>query len=319
MYFKNFPVTERYSGDADVYKYSAKKYMTNFKNSLVYPFERRQKSYIFRWCKKNNIDKNQAYPIRCAINGWKCRTEVIFDAMNFVEEERNLLGIENKTEVSFEWLKSHPEDVLKYYFHILSCNEFEEDARKFTLAPVSRIKNHFMTIDTGILYHLMKNCGLYSGEKKDFRISKEKYFEECFEYKKLCRKRKFSYLLETDGTAVCLHFQSPKLKKSGVTYPINPKRIIAIDPGRCNLMFGVEDSPKGRITYKLTRSMYYNSSGMTNRNKRTAKWEKDIEKSELKFREKSIKTTNERDWKVFIRNYISVYDSLWNEKTTSTA
>ena len=148
--------------------------MTNFKNSLVFPFDRRQKAYVIRWCGNNNIDESQAYPIRCAINGWKCKTEVVLDAINFVEEERYLLGIENKAELSYEWLKTHPTDVLKYYFHILSCNEKEEDARKFTLAPVSRIKNHFMTIDTKILYHLTRNCGLFSGTEKEFRSLKEK-------------------------------------------------------------------------------------------------------------------------------------------------
>ena len=311
--FMNFPISSRCSGNTQAIVYASKKYMTNFKNSLVYPFDRRQKFYISRWCEKYGIDESQAYPIRCAINGWNCKTEVVFDAINFVEEERDLLGIENKAEMSFEWLKSHPNNVLKYYFHILSCNE--EDAKRFHLAPISRIKNHFMTIDTKILYNLMKNCGLYTGDEKEFRTSKEEKFESCFEYKKLCRKKHFSYLLETDGTAVCLHFQSPKPKKSNITFPINPTRIIAIDPGRCNLMFGVEDTPKGRKTYKLTRSMYYNSSGMTNRNVRTAKWEKDIEQEELKFQEKSIKTTSEEDWKIFIKNYISVYDSLWDEKT----
>ena len=122
-------------------------------------------------------------------------------------------------------------------------------------------------------------------------------------------------MLETDGTSACLHFQGSKPEKSEIVFPSNPSRVIGIDPGRTNLMYGVEDTPDGKITYKLTRKMYYNSSGMTKRNLRTAKWEKDIAEQELKFREKSIKTTNDDDWKDFISNYISVYDTLWDEKT----
>jgi len=315
-YFEGFPVNDRCIGNTQAIVYASKKYMTNFKNFLIYPFERRQKSYISRWCKKNNIDAYQAYPIRCAINGWKCKTEAVFDAMNFVEDERNFLKIENGAEISFEWLKKHPKEVLRYYYHILCCNELDEESRKFTLAPVSRIKNHFMTIDSKILYSMAKKCLMYNGTEQEFRYLKEKYFKECFNYKKLCHKRTFSFLLETDGTSVCLHFHSPKQLKSEISYPSSEGRIIAIDPGRCNLIFGVEEMPDGTVKkYKLRRSTYYNSSGIVNRNRKSAKWEKDLGEAGLRYNEQSIKTTNDEDWKNFLEVYVSVYDILWEGKT----
>ena len=38
--------------------------MTNFKNSLVFTFDKRQRGYVARWFEQNG------YAIRCAINGW---------------------------------------------------------------------------------------------------------------------------------------------------------------------------------------------------------------------------------------------------------
>ena len=157
---------------------------------------------------------------------------------------------------------------------------------------------------------------MYSGTEQEFRCLKEKYFKECFDYKKLCHKRDFSFLLETDGTSVCFHFHSPKQLKSEVSYPSSTGRIIAIDPGRCNLIFGVEEMSDGTVKkYKLRRSTYYNSSGMVNRNRKSAKWEKELGELGLRYNEQSIKTTNDENWKNFLEVYISVYDTLWEKKT----
>ena len=48
----------------------------NFKNSLVFTFDKRQKGYVARWCEQNGVAKEHGYSIRCAINGWGCRAEV---------------------------------------------------------------------------------------------------------------------------------------------------------------------------------------------------------------------------------------------------
>ena len=82
-----------------------------------------------------------------------------------------------------------------------------DDEKKFTLAPVSHIKRHFLTIDTRALYFIMKNRGLFSGNLGKFEESRDEYFARCFEYSELRKCGTFSHMLQTDGMSVCFHFR----------------------------------------------------------------------------------------------------------------
>ena len=68
-------------------------------------------------------------------------------------------------------------------------------------------------------------------------------------------------MIQTDGVSVCFHFKTPKVET--INQPKNYERTIAIDPGRSNLMFGVEELKVGNIktykTYKLTRTIVLES------------------------------------------------------------
>lgn len=318
-YFKGFPKLEKCKGDIQAYVYASKRYMTNFKNSLVYAFEGRQKAFIRHWCEQNKLTKEDSYAIRCAINQWGCRAEVPAAAKLFVAEQRKLLGTtELKASITHTWLGANMTNVVHYFYDILKYNERFEDTRRFTLAPVSRIKRHFLTIDTTILFEMMKNLELVECDKSTFLEMKSDQFESVFRIKGLCRKGEFSHMVETDGVSACFHFKVPKkevetgnrqLKKSN-------NRVIAIDPGRSNLMFGVEKLEDGSTkTYKLTRNEFYTNAGMKTCNRKTAKWEKDIEAAELVFRQHSLKTTNESEWDAFLKNYATVYKTLWEGKS----
>jgi hypothetical protein len=50
--------------------------------------------------------------------------------------------------------------------------------------------------------------------------------------------------------------------------------------------------------------------------KKSAIWEKEIEQEELIFRRHSLKTTSEEEWRLFLVDYISVYEELWRVKRT---
>lgn len=313
--FSGFPTIEKSRGDTQAYVYASKQYMTNFKNSLIYPFENRQKAFIARWCRENQLDKEQAYAIRCAINRWGCRTELNSKAIPFVEEQRKLLGtISEDEEVTHTWLGAHMENVVRYYWHILCYNEHFEDAKRFTLAPISSIKSHYLTIDTTVLFEMMKNCKLTSVKKDAFMELRDEHFSSCFRYSTLCRKGVFTHMLETDGVSVCFHFHVPKAQKVKENRVLKKSdRVIAIDPGRSNLIFAVDDTTKE--TYCLTRQSYYTSAGMKTMNRKAAKWEKNIEEAELVYRKQSLKTIKEEVWDLFLKDYASVYQTLWDAKT----
>ena len=88
--------------------------------------------------------------------------------------------------------------------------------------------------------------------------------------------------------------------------------VIAIDPGRTNIVFAVDTN--GKI-YKMTRGMYYAGAGINTINRKTAKWQADIKEAEDTFRRHSPKTTDQRTWDAFLQDYISVYETLWHAKT----
>lgn len=321
LYFKEFPTIEKCRGDTQAYVYASKHYMTNFKNSLVYTFEGRQKAFIRHWCSQNNLTKEDSYAIRCAINQWGCRSEVPESAKSFVEEQRALLGTTDLKEgITHSWLGIHMETIVRYFYSILQYNEQFEDMRRFTLAPVSRIKRHFVTIDSTVLYEMMKNLKLIECNITTFLELKSEQFESIFHIQGLCRKGEFSHMIETDGVSACFHFKVPKVEKEKETgnrqLKKSDNRVIAIDPGRSNLMFGVEKLQDGSTkTYKLTRNEFYTNAGMKTCNRKTAKWEKDIESEELIFRQHSLKTTNESEWDAFLTDYKTVYNALWECKT----
>ena len=139
--------------------------MTIFINSLIFPFNGRQKAHVAKWCDENNlIDKDDKRAVCFALNGWKCQTPTNDKARPCVQHQQSLLGIQDaNTKVTTEWLRNHPEQVLWYYWHMLGDMEQLDDVKKFTLAPVAQIKNNFLTIDTRALYAIMKTATYFLG------------------------------------------------------------------------------------------------------------------------------------------------------------
>src|SRR3990167_1951064 len=290
--------------------------MTNFKNSLKFTFKNRQKAYIKKWCIVNNINnKGNVHSIQCAINGWGCKSEVPEKAHKFIQTERKML--KNPEGMTFTWIGTNIPLVTKYFFHILKFMEQFEDTRKFTLAPISSIKRHFMTIDTTVLFEMRKNVELIDMKKKDFMDLRREQWDSVFNINGLCTKGTFTDMVETDSVSICFHFKVHKVeKKLGNREIKKAKRVSAIDPGRSNIVYGVERLGNGTLRkYKLTHSQYYTEAGMKTAKRKSAYWEKGIESEELFFRKISPKTTKENVWDEFLENYGTVYDKLWEVKS----
>jgi hypothetical protein len=92
-------------------------------------------------------------------------------------------------------------------------------------------------------------------------------------YDGLRRTKTFSSRIDTDGTKVCFHFRvtkkvigeknkakNTKQKKKRYT---RPRRVVAIDPGRVNLIMAY-DTSNGKY-HRLTRNYYYRACGMKRR------------------------------------------------------
>ena len=322
-YSSCFPKIDKIDGDIQVYGYATKTYMTNFFNDLIGNFKERQKTFIKLWLEKHNYDKNIWYNIGCVINGWKCENSVFpLPIWNFIHNNQKILRIYGQNvEITKLWLKEHPKELVYYYYNILGFMELIDKGRKFTLAPISSIKRHFITIDTVVLFELMYKINKINHFKKkqvmsNFKEIKEDHWSSIFNYEHLSR-HEFTHLCETDGVSINFHFRQPKrTNKINQTNVKNQNvRVIANDPGRTNIFFGVEQLENNTIkTYKLTKGKYYNESGMNKHKYKTDNWQKEIENEELKYREISLKTIKEENFIKFIQNYSSVYDNLWENK-----
>ncbi len=319
-YFSAFPTHETLTGDSQMYAYTSKAYMTNFKNSITFCFEVRQKLYIRTWLRQNQLDSSWYHSIRSAVNGWDCQTEPPVEALDFIQAQRLLLGSPDVS-IDLRWIQSNLTTVLYYYYHILRYLEQIPDSRRFSLAPLHSIGSHALTIDTTILFSMLRQSGILENvTAKEFAAERESYFKRIFDYQNLS-KHQFSFLVQTDGVSIGFHFVHPKQVIDSSSSPDvhrlhENQRLIAIDPGRTNIMFGVERLKDDTLkTYKLTRKEYYFSTGMTRRKRKASKWQENIQGEEQMFSTVSPKTANGTQWDQFLSHYLLVYQRLWEEKT----
>jgi hypothetical protein len=316
QYFKSFPSPITKTGDSRTVTWIAGNYNTMFNNSLEFNFESRQKRYIRHWLEQNNLSKNWIHSIRCAVNGWNCRTKPPLETQEFILSQRQIL-VPPEGGISEDWLKNNRNTILRYFWVILQYLETIDTAKKFTLAPIHSISSHFLMVDTLILFYMSREAGIIPKSLKyeEFNSQRHDHFRDIFKFKESGRYR-FSGKIQTDGVSICFHYRIPKSKKEETEEKtVEYSRMIGIDPGRSNLIFGVEKTKEGLKTYRLTRNEYYCATGMTKRNRQAFKWQQEIQEEEQVFSRVSPKTTNSVQWDSFLGDYISVYHRLWEAKT----
>ena len=87
--------------------------------------------------------------------------------------------------------------------------------------------------------------------------------------------------------------------------------MIAIDPGRVNIVYAEEKLPDGSFkTYKLTRGQYYETCKFKETNRLSKKWQEKIAEEQKVFNEFSRKTIDVERFDSHLANYVSVYDEL---------
>lgn len=104
-------------------------------------------------------------------------------------------------------------------------------------------------------------------------------------------------------------------------------RVIAIDPGRVNIVYAVErintdpnykdrNSTKNLRIHKLTRNEYYRKSGADKASKLTHGWIKKDNMTEIftELRSCSLKTIKQENWTNYLQTYSKYFDRLWAHK-----
>ena len=321
-YFKSYPKIEKIEGLHQYFCYAAKKYKTNFFNSLFMTFNRRQFYFIKQYCISRKWKwKKYGISIIRAINNWpdlNCELNAI-DCIDFINNQKLYLGNLDYS-IDKKWLKSNSKSVITYFFNILNDLEKIVDTKRFSIAPLNHIKRHFITIDTVNLYKLLKDSKCIGKMNKlDFNLMKDDQWGSVFKITNLSsNKYRFSNIIETNGISASVHFKCEKIipntEKKITTESVGIERVIAVDPGRCNIIFAVEKINNCTKFYKLTRGDYYASSGINYSRNKNKYWQNQIKDEEKIYSTISQKTSSGSVLDGFISNFIDVYDTLWNAK-----
>lgn len=206
--FSSFPAVTRYQGDKQLYASAAAAMKTNFKNSVVFAFEPRQKRYVSAWCKQAPEARGEPWPIIKAINNWGLEDDLTPDAEDFVRRERTAMG--SPESVTGTWLAGNVDIVLQSYRRWLTFLE-NEGAKLYSITPVWKIRSHFIKLDTDAMFGLMNAEKLYRGNHEAFKLDSVMQFESVFELGKLISKQwTFSRMVETDGVTLSVHFKRRK-------------------------------------------------------------------------------------------------------------
>lgn len=329
------PKGKRFIGDGNSLNYAGSKLYSNFITSLTYRFEARQKRYIANWCKFRFLPKETSAAIRYAINGWKLPENLkdyLYDnhpsISSFINQERTILfhNTNENINISSKWLKEHIINTLRYTYNIMKFNR-EAGIKKFVISPIGSFGRSFVYIDTTVMWNILKDTDLLlpifeenitvsQALKPEFR---NKMWSAILQHNKLLTSNQtFADGFDSDGFSVCIHYKIPKIEKTEdepiikEQIDLTNKRVIAIDPGRVDLIHSVEKLDNGYWKVrKLTRSAYYTLSGNHNRNRKKDLWNKTIKESLIALSKVSLKTVFSKDIHAFLKVYKEHYHTIW--------
>ena len=232
-------------------------------NMFIQSFFTRQRAFVRFWLQFHALESEEvsAYHVQCLINGWvrppvqrkrkrkndeeDDSVEIPAEVLAFVKQDRQLLS--NPTNFAITSRTSVECLLLPYLYHILEFyREYGNSAatrssndgpvlcsvtssRGFSIAPVCRIKRHFLTIDTTVLYELLKDVTLEADpklcpdwlsvlgkmsllefRKKENEGLQKTTWDAAFNIDGLRKRRTFGRQIDTDGVSLTVHFQVTK-------------------------------------------------------------------------------------------------------------
>jgi len=149
----------------------------------------------------------------------------------------------------------------------------------------------------------------------------DKVWKAIFDYEGLRRRRRFSHMVDTDGTKICFHFhvtkkkdKKRKVRRSFRASKRKDQRVISIDPGRSNLIMAYDTQEEKY--YRLTRGYYYRATGMKARNKRVNERNLEMKGIYEAMSRTPTKSIREEDWYRYQELIVRHYEKLWSFSAT---
>lgn len=331
--FSAHPLISEPRGMCWIINYAANLYYTNFDNHLWMPFERRFKRYVKDWIQVNDVDESLIGVIINRILGRPHHLPIVLQhhVWDFIDGERTLLG--NPTNFFAEGAQLAV--LLKYTFRMLEFKRVHQLSGGFSIAPLHKVRRYHVTVDSSVLYDMIQEVFMRLGEEApewiqhvgtlDIRQAIDEYREmmwsNLFNWEGLSR-RKFHNRVLTDGVQASFAFSRPK-RKSFPDKPVvkvaeyvekmekrgllDDLRIIAIDPGRANLVTA-HDRQNNQF-FSFTRRGYYQS--IRRSLETVCRWENEIQDINLELSEFSLRTSNKELCRGYRQVYFKHYERLW--------
>ena len=302
-------------GVKNVYTAAAIKFSTNVWNHLWMNI----KSRVYQFIDEYIIDDFK-HAVLFHIMNWKMTADKVdkinllpTNILELIKVQKEILG---SSQINEKWCKdkSNFNTLLRYSIFISRTTSIKQ----FNIIPMSKIKNHYITIDTWSLWGILKDVKLFDKSAVDFQSLKDEHWESIINFKKVQGKNcRFTNTIETDGSSICVHFERRKEDKNEVTiHKIDTQNIDywACDPGRTNIFYMVNKKDDGTYkTLKLSRRQYYQESGICKAIGRSQIWQDKEEVKECDLSSYSPKGCNLETFNKFVDNYLENWDVLWNE------
>ena len=304
-------------GVMNVYTAAAAKFATNVWNHLWMNIKSRVYQFIDEYIK----DKDSKHAVLFHLMNWKMTHEKIDiinslppEVLELIKIQKDILGL---TQIDEKWCKdkSNFNTLLRYSIFISQITS----QKQFNIIPMSKIKNHYITIDSSSLWGIFRDVKLFDKTIATFTAYKDDHWKSIINVSKVQGKNcKFTNTIETDGSSICVHFERDKYKdKVKVTKnKIDTKNIDywACDPGRTNIFYMVNKKDDGTYkTLKLSRRQYYQESGISKANKKCQIWNDAEDIKDCDLSSYSPKGSNLQNFKMFVYNYLENWDVLWKE------
>jgi hypothetical protein len=335
-HFANHPEITRVKGDWAAVNIMTNRYAVNAQNSFIHAFLNRQRAFVAKWLEFRQLPKTHKFGIIQTINGWPGATPNHFQdpaIHELIKRHRQLL----QEPQDLHPKDLHPHVVIRYYYELQQFYDHAGFAR-ISLLPLCDQKRHFMTIDSTVLLNLLLNVFEKMGEQAPTWIQdialynnmcsdaihacRDEMWHKTFDLKTIKRslKRTFDHQVDTDGIAACFHFTFPKRggggddTSAGTSENVNPfvdaKRIIAIDPGRTNMVTAY-DSYFNKY-HTLTRKEYYGAfSGST---RKLQGWEDKLQPVHEEMSEYSLRSADVAKCQGYRNVYFKWYYAIWTSR-----
>jgi hypothetical protein len=215
--------------------------------------------------------------------------------------------------------------------------------KRFNVVPLGNTKSHFVTIDSGVLYGIMKEISpAFDLRREEFSgETRQTYWKNIFDYKRLkvSKQKLLTGMIETDGVALCIHYR--RLKKDCPVPPSTKHEdgkkadpatqevqdndfVVRADTGNTNIItiaapMRAEDGIDGNLRQKdmrllrFSRARYYRESGMRNARKKIETWNSGMKEHLEAMSEVTSRGADFGAFRTFMEVRIAHWDALWEE------